>query len=93
MQYIFDVKIGIELPFRADAHLEGEYQMDVLTAIVQTRYQQAGQDKIMDCLDKLHVGPLDEMDQSLVMENLVQNQIGSVCTTMQSTLESELIHI
>jgi hypothetical protein len=59
---------------------------------MQTRYQQAGQDKIMDCLDKLHVGPLDEMNQSLVMENLIQNQIGSY-KYMQRTLESELIHI
>jgi hypothetical protein len=47
VQYIFDVKhqikTGIKLPFGANAHLEGEYQMDILLATVQARHQRAGQ--------------------------------------------------
>ncbi len=43
LQCIFDVKIGLELPFGANDHREGEHQMDILLATVQTRHQLAAQ--------------------------------------------------
>jgi hypothetical protein len=62
LQCIFDVKIRLELPFGANDHREGEYQMDILLATVQTRHQLAGQGNIMDCLDEPRAGPLCKMD-------------------------------
>ncbi len=92
LQCIFDVKIGLELPFGANEHREGERQMDILLATVQTRHQLAAQGNIMDCLDKLRVGPLCKMDRCLYTENLLRIQIGSA-KYAQSTLEPELKRI
>jgi hypothetical protein len=89
VQCIFDVKIGIELPFGANAHREGEYQMDILLATVQARHQRAGQGEIMNCLVQLRVGPPGKIDQSLFTENLLWLQMGSA-KYAQSTLESDL---
>ena len=92
VQCILDVKIGIELPFGANAHREGEYQMGILLATVQTRHQRAGQGGIMKCPVQLRVGPLCKMVQSLFTENLLRLQIGSA-KYAQRTLASHLIRI
>jgi hypothetical protein len=92
MQCIFDVKIGLELPFGANDHQEGEYQLDILLATVQSRHQLATQGNIMDCLSELRAGSLCKMDQCLFSENLLRIQIGSA-KYAQRTLEPKLKHI
>ncbi len=47
-------------------------------APVQTRYQLAGQGKIMDSLGKLSVEDLDKIDPRLSKENYLRNQIYSI---------------
>ncbi len=80
VQCIFDVKIGIELPFGANAHQQREIQMDILLATVQARHQRAGQDGIMNCLVQLRVGPLCKMDQSQFTEYLLLIRHGTSFT-------------